>query len=476
MFGAVIVCVTAGALLVPLFLVRELPMLDLPNHLARIFVLQHLKDPGYVFSQYFRSDWGPYPYISMDLVLLGMTHFMSVELAGKVFAGATVLALPTSVWWLMRRARLPHPELALFAALLSYGQFFIEGFLAFQAGLALCFFAAGVWLWYRERADIARWLIALAAVMAVYFTHLIAFAICGLIIGFYALIVRRHGRELIASAVLFVPGVLLFLHVKTGLSTNQSVYLRGWRDKLQLIVAIPFHSYSDVADRITIFAIAACIVIVVVRNRSLRLHLPWLGIFAAVLLAYVALPYAWGETFDIDLRLLPAAFVLLLLVADMGRRRARVLMIIAIAMVALKLCVVTTGMRERSRMLEGARAAIETIDRNSRVLPLVEAPDDQDVLDRPFVHYHDYAMIRRGAVVPYLFDIPGQMPLRCDPCIDAPDDFWNLQYDHPPDWQQIRRNYDYLWVWDVEKFDLAIRTFADPVFASGKLKVYRIRH
>jgi multisubunit Na+/H+ antiporter MnhC subunit len=333
----------------------------------------------------------------------------------------------------------------------------------------------GVWLWYREHASIVRWLITLVAVMAVYFTHLIAFAICGFIVGVYALVVRRTWRQVIASAALFLPGILLFFYVKTGLTTNHSVYLRDWRDKLQMIVDIPFHSYSGVTDKITIFAIAACIIIAIVRNRGLRIHLPWLAVFAAVFLMYLMLPYAWGETFDIDLRLLPAAFVLLLLIADVGRRRARMLVAIAVALVALKLYIVTTGMQQRSQMLQGARAAIEKIDRNSRVLPLVQAPDDQDVLDREFVHYADYAVIRRGAFVPYLFDIPGQMPLRCDPCIDAPDDFWDLEYDNPPDWQPISRNYDYLWAWDVAKFDATIQGFADPVFASGKLSLYHVR-
>ncbi|HZU23359.1 MAG TPA: hypothetical protein VE998_11055, partial [Terriglobales bacterium] len=206
----------------------------------------------------------------------------------------------------------------------------------------------------------------------------------------------------------------------------------------------------------------------------MKLRLPWLAAFAAVLLTYLLMPYAWGETFDIDLRFLPPAFVLLLCVAPLGRR-SRWLLPAAIALLALKIATTTAGMQERSQLLAGARAAVEIIDRNARLLPMVQAPDDQDVLDRQYVHYADYAVIRRGAFVPYLFDIPGQMPLRCDPCIDAPDAFWDLQYAQAPDWQQIRGDYDYVWAWDVEKFDGEIRSFADLVFTSGKLRLYRIR-
>lgn len=474
-FRSLLLCLLAIALVIPIFVVRELPLLDWPNHLARIFVLQHLGDPAYIFSHYFRADWGPYPYIGMDLCLLGLSRLMPVESAGRVFAAVTALALPASVWWLMRRARVQHAELALFAALLSYEEFFLEGFLAFQAGLALCFFSVGVWLSFREKPGVMRLALTFAAVMATYFTHLIAFAICGLIIGVYALAEQRSWRKLFWSGLLFVPGILLFLHVKTAIATNHAVYMRGWRDKLHMIVEVSVHGYSNAADQLVAWILAVCIVIAIVRNRELRLRLPWAAVFAAVLLGYLLLPYAWGETFDIDLRLLPAAFVLLLLVADIGRR-ARPLAFVALALLALKLYVTTEGMQERSRLLAPARAAIEKIDRNSRLLPLVHAPDDEDVLDREYVHYADYAVIRRGAFVPYLFDIPGQMPLRCDPCIDAPDDFWDLEYDHPPDWQQIRRDYDYVWAWDVEKFDPDISNFADVVFTSDKLRLYRVRH
>src|SRR5438045_2832428 len=59
----IVACLLAFGLLIPLMLVRELPMLDWPNHLARIFVLQHLGDSAYIFAHYFRADWAAYPYV-----------------------------------------------------------------------------------------------------------------------------------------------------------------------------------------------------------------------------------------------------------------------------------------------------------------------------------------------------------------------------------------------------------------------------
>lgn len=89
----------ACALLVPVWLVKYPPLLDYPNHLARTFVLAHLKDPTYHFGAFYSADWGPYPYLGMDVVLVSLQKFLSAETAGKVFLSLCVITVPLSVWW-----------------------------------------------------------------------------------------------------------------------------------------------------------------------------------------------------------------------------------------------------------------------------------------------------------------------------------------------------------------------------------------
>src|SRR5437763_16598005 len=72
-------------LLLPIFLISEPPLLDYPNHVASAYVIAHLHDPGLTFSKYFQAHWGPYPYVVMDLVLVGLQKLMPVEAAGRVF-------------------------------------------------------------------------------------------------------------------------------------------------------------------------------------------------------------------------------------------------------------------------------------------------------------------------------------------------------------------------------------------------------
>ncbi|MGH9681557.1 MAG: hypothetical protein ACRD4Y_16545 [Candidatus Acidiferrales bacterium] len=45
------------------------PLLDYPNHLARSFVLAHLHDPDFAFGNFYRADWGVYPYLGFEASL-----------------------------------------------------------------------------------------------------------------------------------------------------------------------------------------------------------------------------------------------------------------------------------------------------------------------------------------------------------------------------------------------------------------------
>ncbi|MBZ5672239.1 MAG: hypothetical protein LAO04_21270, partial [Acidobacteriia bacterium] len=98
----VLLLVLAGALLTPLWTVRYPLLVDYPNHLASAFVLAHLKDPAFHFSQFYRAEWNTYPYLTMDVILLGLQPFLPVELAGRVLLSLCVLCVPAAAWFFIR--------------------------------------------------------------------------------------------------------------------------------------------------------------------------------------------------------------------------------------------------------------------------------------------------------------------------------------------------------------------------------------
>src|SRR5713226_2931738 len=127
-----------AALLVPIWTVRYPPLIDYPNHLASAFVLAHLKDPAFHFSQFYASDWNTYPYLAMDLILVGLQWFFPIDVAGRVLLSLCVLAVPAAVWFFIRQANAGQETLALWSLFISTGvYFFLDGLLNLQLGLAL---------------------------------------------------------------------------------------------------------------------------------------------------------------------------------------------------------------------------------------------------------------------------------------------------------------------------------------------------
>jgi len=171
--------ILAAMLLLPIWIVAFPPLLDYPNHLARSFVLAHLHDPRFTFSEFYRSDWGAYPYLGMDASLAVLGRLLPVETAGRVYLSLCALALPASAWFFLRQTQPGAGAASLWSLLIAYNVFFLEGFLNFDLSLAVGFLALGLWLRWLAKPGTGRWIAALVAFTALYFTHLLGFWHCG---------------------------------------------------------------------------------------------------------------------------------------------------------------------------------------------------------------------------------------------------------------------------------------------------------
>src|SRR5579863_1712460 len=232
----------AAMLLAPIWVAEFPPLLDYPNHLARAFVLAHLNDPHFSFQQFYRSDWGAYPYLGMDASLAVLGRLLPIEAAGRVFLSLCVLALPAAAWFFLRQAQPRAEEAALWSLLIAYNVFFLEGFLNFDLSIAVGLLSLGLWLRWLAKPGTARWIVALAAFTAAYFTHLLGFALAGLIVVAYLALARRPLRDWLWSAVLALPGMAFYFHSsRVGLTANKIVF-HGLDDKLDSLVMV-LHGY-----------------------------------------------------------------------------------------------------------------------------------------------------------------------------------------------------------------------------------------
>jgi hypothetical protein len=466
------ICILAAMLVAPVWIVAFPPLLDYPNHLARAFVLAHLGDPHFSFREFYRADWGAYPYLGMDASLAVLGRILPIETAGRVFLSLCALALPVAAWFFLSQV---HPGESEFAAcwafLISYNVFFLEGFLNFDLSLAVGSLALGLWLRWLARPAAGRWIVALLAFTALYFTHLLGFGIAGLIVVAYLALSHRAFRDWLWSGALALPGLAFYLHSsRVGLAANKIVF-RGLGDKLDSLGMI-LHGYWPWLDWISLGALGIWFLAAWWRNPEFRWDRKWIVIAVFLFGLFWAIPWMWGEGSDLDIRVLPFLFVALLAMACAGRR-ARWLAAIPMLLFAVRTVSVTQYFVQAQPELAALARSFDSVPRGALVLPIVEG--DEDPIERPFTHFWAYGVIRRGWFSPYLMDAPGQTPMRIIHESYTPDGFWDLGYDEPPDWQQVQNDYGYVWAYDVSRFSAPLAAIGEKIYSSGPLQVYRFR-
>lgn len=156
----------------PLWVARDLPQVDLPQHSYVIAVLQHAHDPATLYPRYFEARPGFRPYIGHYVVVGLLARMMPIDVGNRIFITACVVAFPLAIAFLLRcLGRQAWP--ALLTIPFAYGDAFGWGFMNYCASLPLMFVILG--LWVKALADAprrAQWTVCLVAcLLALAATH-----------------------------------------------------------------------------------------------------------------------------------------------------------------------------------------------------------------------------------------------------------------------------------------------------------------
>jgi hypothetical protein len=466
---AVLLFVLAGGLLAPIWTVHYPPLVDYPNHLASAFVLAHLNDPAFHFRDFYASDWNTYPYLAMDVILVPLQRLVSIDLAGRLLLSLCVLSVPAAAWFFLHRANPGEEALAFWSLLVSNNLYFFRyGFLNLQLSMALCFFLLGLWLWHLERHRVGTWCALVLVTTALYFTHLVGFAVAAVVMTAYGWSARRPIKDLVAAWALYVPGALFYLHALAGHGARGTLQFRAFTDKISSLVAVMV-GCSPAVDFLTLLVLLGALAWAQIDNPDFHWNRPWRRTTAILFLIYWLLPAAYGPATNIDKRLLPIIFVLSLSGAKVGRRGGK------LALVAILLFFVRAGALERHFVslqphLARLAASFSAIPPGAHVLPLVDWADGAPLPER---HFWAYGVIERGWVSPCLFHDPGVHPLALklhtyDPCVQT------FTSTTRTDWGRVHSDFDYVWAYHVPQFSAALSSRGKVVFEDENLQVFRL--
>jgi hypothetical protein len=397
--------------LVPVASVRLPPILDYPNHLARMHILAAL--PGSAnLARYYQAAWTPIPNLAWDAVVPLLAALMPVEAAMRLMLAAMLLALAGGAVVLHRAAHGRWSTWPLFAFLLLYNRMLLWGFLNYLSGVALMLWALAAWIAVKRRQAWLRIAIGMVLATAIYFAHLAA-------LGAYALAAAAMAlasptgkiKETAVALASLVPAAVLFLAAPTSGAESHIDYGNPFR-KVDLPVSI-FDNYDRIFDGTT-FAIVLAAVICGLYRRRIAVHAGLRWSLLALLAAYIVLPSRLLSASGIDHRLPVAIALLFVAASDWGAIAPKWRNGINLALLALLLVrmgVVETVWLKADRQYDALRPAFGHIAPGATVAVAAPAGAVQ-AGGAPLFHFPTLAALDRDAFVDTIFADPRQQPLR----------------------------------------------------------------
>jgi hypothetical protein len=394
------------------------PLVDYPNHLARM----HLLEEG--GNAFYAVRWAPLPNLAEDLIVPQLARLVPLDTAAKLFLVMIFGLMAGGAVWLNRVAAGGWRLWPLLAFLLLYNRILLWGFLNYLFGIGIAFVGTASWLALEERRWWFRVISSSLLAAACFFSHIAAF-------GFYALVIlgvevlpawaelracrwTMLARHIGVAAPQFVLPAALVLGGPHDAAGGTTSYAGIWR-KVDLLFSA-FDNYDRAFD-IVCFVLFLGLLGGLAWTRRLGVA-PRLGWASGLVFAvYLLLPSQIHGGSGVDHRL-PTAFFLLLVAASAprfpSRRIAAAVGITATSVLIARLGWIEQVWREADRVYTVNLAGLDALPRGAKLA--VAHPDGLfHVVRIPTIHLALMAIARRDAFVPTLFAIPGQQPVMLKP-------------------------------------------------------------
>ena len=406
-FAVAVYAAVLALLAVPILSAVVPPLVDYPNHLARMHVLAERAFSPELQKNYL-IVWKLSPYLAMDLIVPALARVMSIYTAGRVFLFLCLALMVLGTAALHAALHRRFSAWPAVSALVCYSFVLSYGFVNYVMGIGVWLFALAGWVLLSRRAEAWRLAGGLALSLPVYFSHYFAFCGYMLCVGAYEFGVwlgRRDGgfpgliRRGAVALVAFIPPWVMFWFASQGQEGGPTVMAdpAGW---VRAMIS-PF-LFWGVPGQVTLLALA---LIVPARRglfgpvgfaQGMRMPLLALG------LAAMAMPDAVAGVWGTDYRL-PVVWVCLAIAAcgwPEAPSRWRWPLAGGLAgLLAVNMASIVWTWRPLVAEYDAFRAAVAVIPRGAKVLAFRD-----DGMEGPFTdQLPALAVIERDAFLPFLF-------------------------------------------------------------------------
>jgi hypothetical protein len=427
-----VLLVLCVALVAPLTIADVPPLLDYPNHLARLFVLASVPaDP--VLARFYEPRWGIIPNLALDLTVPPLLRMFPVHIVGRAIAGLILLlpVLGASAYHRALSGRLSYWPFA--AVLFVFNAALLRGFLNFIASVGLALLLGATWVAWRERRPSLTILIGMVGAVALFFCHLTGLLFFAILIGGHELAWLRKAsftigglaRRAAVVILIFAAPAALYLISDLGHMAGEAEF-RSVAGKAHAALS-PVINYVWPLDLLTAaLCIAATLLCLAMRWCVIQFQAA--AAIVVLLALFIVLPAALKGTYDVDTRfIIMAAFVISasLTPVAMPHPARWTLGIGFLLLFGVRMSVLVAAWEGWSGELAAFRSVIASVQpgdvvmtvRASRVedtydgtnVPSARRLSDGTTID---THLPGLLVIEHRAYWPFLFDNLSQQPIR----------------------------------------------------------------
>lgn len=490
--------------MIPVVLVQIPPLVDYPNHMARMHILADAGRSPWL-TQYYEIHWNILPNLAMDLVVPPLTRFMPIETAGKVFVGLIFALLVGGTMALhaaLHRRWSPWPLLAFF---FLYNSVFLWGFLNYLFGLGLALFACALWVTLRDRSAALVIPLFSMTTTVLFFAHLFAFGVFAMVVLTYEFAQwwahrRKPLRTLEVPGWKALPSIALPLILLTmaptfgGNPDDYPFWLRGsppppalsfapLNTKLEALKGT-IRTEHQLLDRVTVLALIGLVGVGLALRRCSILSSMYLPL-GVVALASVAMPTTIGVTSVVEIRL-PIVFLLLAIASSdwplTSRRWLVPLVLVLSTLFMVRMATITDHWRETDRHYRQFVHQLDQLPEGTHLLSAIKlasydamSPVEGRVPEpMPMVNLSCWGVIRRSLFVSNVFSAPGAQPIQLTaaarPLLTV-EEF--LQQGAPIRWDLISAQYDYVVIRRSQRLKPPVPVNFTPVGSGEEFQFYR---
>jgi hypothetical protein len=482
-----------GLSAIPVFGTVLPPLLDYPNHLARMHILAS-SGASRVLAQFYTVNWVPLPDLAMDAIVPPLARLMPLEVAGKLFIVLIFALLAGGCAALNRVLHGRWSWWSLSGFLLVFNNTLQWGFVNYLFGLGIALGGLACWIATASWQPWRRVALAIAIALAAYLSHIAAFGVYALLVAgieaapFIALLRRRAwlfaARRVVTVGAQFVLPTALFAAAWLPSAHGETIrYDAPWR-KITYLLGL-FDNGDHLAELLCLEILVATLFILGLTGR-LRLAPAMRWPLLLLLVVYLAMPAQALSDNEVDRRLpLPLAlsFMAGILPWPASPGIARVAGATLLLLFGGRLIDTAFRWHDSDRIYRADLVAIESLPVGAK-LAVAFPHRAQDIGAAPETELPVLAIMQRDAFVPTLFAFPAQQPVAFTP------DYAALAAETDPIalWRELvtqrgsaavslptpLEHYQYLAVVDTAPFQLPENPCLKPIRPVASLQLFAI--